>query len=68
MDLRSDQLEFFVAEDAPGLFIWGLRDAEGKVLAKSATSFADAASANAAMLSAASGLSGAAVEDEDEDE
>lgn len=64
MDLRSDQLEFFVAEEAPGQFSWGLRDADGTVVAKSATSFADRDAAIAAMVSVAGSLPGAAVEEE----
>ena len=64
MDLRSDQLEFFVAEEAPGQFSWGLRDAEGKVVAKSATNFPDREAATAAMVSVADSLPGAAVEEE----
>lgn len=64
MDLWSDQLEFFVAEDAPGQFSWGLRDAEGKVVAKSATNFPDREAATAAMVSVADSLPGAAVEEE----
>lgn len=64
MDLRSDQLEFFVAEDAPGVFSWGLRDADGKVVAKSANTYADREAATAAMVSVAGSMPGAAVEEE----
>jgi uncharacterized protein YegP (UPF0339 family) len=64
MDLRSDQLEFFVAEEAPGQFSWGLKDAEGKVVAKSAATFPDREAAAAAMVSVAGSMPGAAVEDE----
>lgn len=62
-DLRSDQLEFFVEEDAPGVFSWGLRDAEGKVVARSASTFADREAATAAMASVADSLPGAAIEE-----
>lgn len=64
MDLRSDQLEFFVVEDAPGVFSWGLKDADDKVVAKSAATFADREAAAAAMADVAGSLPGAAVEEE----
>ncbi|WP_183027076.1 DUF1508 domain-containing protein [Variovorax sp. UMC13] len=57
-------MEFFVAEEAPGQFSWGLRDAEGVVVAKSAATFPDREAATAAMVSVAGALPGAAVEDE----
>ncbi|WP_219213785.1 DUF1508 domain-containing protein [Variovorax boronicumulans] len=57
-------MEFFVAEDAPGVFSWGLKDAEGKVVARSANTFSDREAATAAMVSVAGGMPGAAVEEE----
>ncbi|MGJ7546645.1 hypothetical protein [Variovorax sp. LT1R16] len=57
-------MEFFVAEDTPGLFSWGLTDAGGKVVAKSAATFPNREAAAAAMVSVAGSLPSAAVEDE----
>lgn len=32
-------MQFFVLEEAPGKFIWGLREANGSVIAKSIQTF-----------------------------
>jgi len=57
-------LEFFVSEEAPGRFVWGLRDVGGEVIAKSTRTFGDRDSAIEAAAAIALALPGADIEGE----
>ena len=57
-------MEFFVSEEAPGRFVWGLRDVGGEVIAKSTRTFADRDSAIEAAEAIALALPGADIEGE----